>query len=384
MSLGMQSKDPALTQKLMGLVQDGLNPEQIVKCLQAEATQKALEEVEGPADDEVFANEIVIIAQALAYREATIDDAPIIVRLLNAAYSAESTGDEAFRQGPAVSIEMIVNLFADSSYKWQVVEAPNGRGVEVDGVMLGVSCFSTDGVSRKNGEVEGTLGSIRLFGVLPRFHGVCIGRRLLHRVEQQVANAGCCRIMACVPSPRISMATWLERRGYRQASTSPYPTKYMGHEILSKYDPSLPVGGEANVGYAAGLKLELLMFVKALTNGSTSADSKSSIPTVLAPAATSTTTIVTSDTSTPVHVPPIVPGRMHLPPHWRGATSSSSAGHRDTSPTRKVAKQKVLVASALYESLGGNGSEEDSRICDSKGQAPVKQPQHEVDELGVD
>jgi GNAT superfamily N-acetyltransferase len=33
------------------------------------------------------------------------------------------------------------------------------------------------------GEIEGNLGAIRLFGVLKQYQGLCIGHRLLKRVE---------------------------------------------------------------------------------------------------------------------------------------------------------------------------------------------------------
>ena len=63
------------------------------------------------------------------------------------------------------------------------------------------------------GEVEGRLGVIRLFGILPRYHGLCIGSRLLKRVEKAMAIEGCVRCMACIPSARGTMCDWIERRG---------------------------------------------------------------------------------------------------------------------------------------------------------------------------
>jgi GNAT superfamily N-acetyltransferase len=63
------------------------------------------------------------------------------------------------------------------------------------------------------GEVEGFLGVVRFLGVLPRYHGLCIGRRLICRVEEIMMKKGCVRCMCCIPDPRSSMADWVNRRG---------------------------------------------------------------------------------------------------------------------------------------------------------------------------
>ena len=232
-------KDPKLVAKLMDLVESGVNPLDIAKHLEEDAEKAALEAVEGPPEDEIFAREIKIIAQALAYRKAEAADLHEVMTLLTNAYKYEIIGDEAFRAGPSLNVELFIELFEDPSYQWLVCEAPNGRGVEKDGVILGVSIFSVDGVSRCNGVVEGKLGSIRLFGVLPRFHGVCIGLRLLQTTEQTMFKAGCVRSMACASTSRKRVATWLARRGYRLAGTSAYPAEALGHVLLPQYEPSV-------------------------------------------------------------------------------------------------------------------------------------------------
>ena len=185
-----QSADPELAARVMTLIESGLSSEDVAKALVDDNVARHLAKVEGSksfADDtEVFADEIKVIAQALAYRVATPDDIPEITRLLNAAYlpEVEPDGVEAFRVGAATSQESVEALFADASYTCQVVEAPSGRDVELDGIILGCCCYSTDGVSRRNGQVEGPLGSIRFMAVLPRFQGVCVGLRLLRKIEQ--------------------------------------------------------------------------------------------------------------------------------------------------------------------------------------------------------
>ena len=140
-------------------------------------TEEEIEEQE----KEMFPNEIKLIVQALAFRYCSIEDAGDIYRVLNKAYACEivrvnSAADgaktEAFRRDEeAVSLSSITSLFDDkeTEYKWLCVEAPSGMGILDDGAMLGVCCFGTSGTSRKNGQPEGQLGSVRLIGVLPRF-----------------------------------------------------------------------------------------------------------------------------------------------------------------------------------------------------------------------
>ena len=225
--------------KIMGMVEAGMDTDEIAQALQETAERKTLALTEGNDDDEeMFPGEIRLIAQALAFRNEVDDsDLPRIWDVLSAAYQAEVSGLDAYRSGIALSKDTLNSLHNDASYKWLIVEAPNGHHVEIDGAILGVCCYSTDGISRRNGEVEGNLGSIRLFGVLPRYHGLCIGQRLLKRVEGLMFREQCCRSMICIPSPRaLSMGKWVERRGYVLAGSTPYPALAIGH-VLTK-DPS--------------------------------------------------------------------------------------------------------------------------------------------------
>ena len=90
---------------------------------------------------------------------------PVITRIINAAYEKEVIGKEAFRRGPhTVSESLISSLVQTSSsgseseaqeaYQWVLLEVPCGMNIETDGTVLGVCCFTTDGVCRKNGKGE--------------------------------------------------------------------------------------------------------------------------------------------------------------------------------------------------------------------------------------
>ena len=216
--------------KLADLVESGLNLEQIIQHFKSADEAKAINDKEWD-DVEVFPDEIQIISQALAYREATAEDSDELCGLMNSAYKQETTGSESFRMGDVVSREGIDDILKDKTYKWLLVEAPSGKGVERDGVILGAVCFSMDGVARKNGLIEGHLGSVRLFGVLPRYHGFCVGRRLLERAEDIMFRGGCVKSMVCIPPTRVSAAEWLERRGYVEAGSTPYPAQALGHVV---------------------------------------------------------------------------------------------------------------------------------------------------------
>lgn len=290
----------------MTLIESGLTADEVAKTLVDDNVRRELAKTEGSKtfaeETEIFADEIKVIAQALAYRNAVAEDIPEVMKLLNSAYSPEieDSHAEAFRRGEAVTLESINDLFADPSYTWILVEAPSGRNVELDGVVLGACCYSTDGISRKNGQVEGNLGSIRLFGVLPRFHGVCVGLRLLHRVESQMIAAGCVRSMACVASPRKSMCAWLQRRGYSAAGSTDYPSQ-IGHSLRESSNP-------------ADFPVQLCIFVKPIEGIKDTADGKSAKRATkigLRQAAENN-----EDSSTRPQLP-IVSGKMHLPPHWR-------------------------------------------------------------------
>lgn len=134
------------------MVESGLGTDEIAAALQEMSELKVLESLEGEKK-ELFPNEIRIIAQALAFRTVENDaDFDNLLDVLSIAYSAEVIGAENFREGEAISREYLMNLYADKSYQWLIIECPNGQGVEADGAILGASCFSTTGISRKNGE----------------------------------------------------------------------------------------------------------------------------------------------------------------------------------------------------------------------------------------
>lgn len=227
----------------------GLSADEILSELHEEATRTLLEGQEksaarsAPEEDNV-PSEIRLISQALAYRRAETSDLESLCQLLNRAYQPEilkgsrAATDESFRCDPTAILEETIRYYLEQQesgeYQWLIVEAPSGCGIEEDGAILGCCCYSTKGVARRNGQVVGTTGSIRYLAVEPRYHGLCIGRRLLSKVEDSVEKAGCVTLLICVPSSRTSMSEWLQRRGYQAISSLPYPFESLHHTPINE------------------------------------------------------------------------------------------------------------------------------------------------------
>lgn len=159
------------------------------------------------------------------------------------------------------------------------------------------------------GEIEGKLGSVRLLGILPRYLGLCIGQRLLKRCESEMLKSDCCRVMVCIPSPRISMLEWIQRRGYTNAGVTKYPAGALDHKL------TIP-------------DVQLIIFLKGIMideNVSSISDVKSNIKKISivnsTPSPTSNPSmsrVINRDEGIPPpNVLPQVPGKMHLPPQWR-------------------------------------------------------------------
>ena len=146
MSIDAKRKDPNIVNRILTLVESGSLPNEIIAQLSAEK-----QSADEPFENENFSDQIKIISQALAFRTPISSELPALLELLNNAYKAEIVGPECFRQGPVFSVDEIAVMLADPTYKWLIVEAPNGRGVISDGSIIGCCCFSTDGVSRRNG-----------------------------------------------------------------------------------------------------------------------------------------------------------------------------------------------------------------------------------------
>jgi GNAT superfamily N-acetyltransferase len=224
----------------------GLEPDEILRELHQDAERQLAREYDerqaskyglksNNDEGETFPQEIRLIARALAYRNATLDDFSQLEILLNKAYKAEIDGPEAFR-GDSVPMESerISFYLTDNSYQWLIIEAPTGQTTEPEGTILGACCYSTDGHYKLKGQNLMKLGSIRFFAVLPRYHGLCIGQRLLAKVHDVFRKGGCQLSLVNLPSSRISLIDWIQRRGYEPVHEVLYPFSALGHQEISR------------------------------------------------------------------------------------------------------------------------------------------------------
>jgi hypothetical protein len=345
----------------MTMVEAGMDTDDIAMALRETAELKALvASGEDHDEEESFPGEIRLIAQALAFRSVVEDDdLPRVLDVLSVAYSAEVSGLEAFRSGLSISRETLEGLYNDESYKWLVVEAPNGHHIEVDGAILGVCCYSTDGVSRKNGEVEGYLGSIRLFGVVPRYHGLCIGQRLLKRVEAAMFRAGCCRSMICIASPRQpSMGKWVERRGYIHAGSTSYPAQAVGHVL------TVPAEGVLLLRYIKALET-----VDGISDSAESKDKK-----YVALRGQDQANAANGDDEDEDEVPRRPTPSGHLPPVWRALHEQSQRDKAAAAAAAAAASTASTVPALPAASSSAAAAGADGGIVPAPAAAPAARP----------
>jgi hypothetical protein len=133
----------------------GMSSTEVLEKIQSETFEKlTLKEDLSRGVSETIPEEIKVISQALAYREALPEDLTDIYNILNQAYREEVEGEEAFRLAPVITKESVEQyLIHDKSYHWLVIETPNGYNVESDGAIIGVCCYSSDGISKRNGKL---------------------------------------------------------------------------------------------------------------------------------------------------------------------------------------------------------------------------------------
>lgn len=72
---------------------------------------------------------------------------------------------------------------------------------------------------------------MRYFAVRSTYQGLCVGQRLLEKVQDKIfQEAQCCRVMACIPDTRNLVMKWIGRRGFQLVRSLPYPYVALGHE----------------------------------------------------------------------------------------------------------------------------------------------------------
>lgn len=319
--------------KVINLAESGLSPEMIANRIMEENEISA----NNYDDPEAFSDGMKVVAQALAFRRANVMDCTAITRLINIAYKDETEGVESFRSGECVTKTIIMGMLNDKEYLWQLVEAPNGFGVEEDGQLIAVSCFTVNGTSRKNGVVEGKAGSIRFLAVLPRYRGLCVGLRLLNRIERYMLESGCCRSIASIPSTRGTLQRWIERREYELAGTIPYPTAAVGHVITASEPVSLLVYHKSL--FSEHSKNSIRIRTKQNNSDSASIRSQSEFRALIAPPPPPTTSVAS---------------KICLSPQWRQCVNMPQMSCIISSPIENTTEEHNEVMANVEAVLGGS------------------------------
>lgn len=163
---------------------------------------------------------------AAAWTEtATPEKARAIRDLLVAAYADEEVGPESFRTGPLVDVKTVAAMLGDNDCRWLCCESAQ------DDDLLGVACVS----------VNGETATLRFLAVRPALRGLCVGHRLLDRVERSLSTTAVTTLLLCIPSPRSSMRVWAERRGFRVVEANvPFPVENLAF-ALTRPDARLQV-----------------------------------------------------------------------------------------------------------------------------------------------
>ncbi|GMI51054.1 hypothetical protein ScalyP_jg9180 [Parmales sp. scaly parma] len=184
--------------------------------------------------------EINVIAQSLAFTKANLSDAPSIAKLINSSYNRFEASDsfrESFRvAGSKVLDESMVNQMISEGGGCEVLiaEVPLGRGVVEDGALIAVCVYSVgdNAASGQAGDKKDKPGAVRILAVHHEFLGLCIGNRMLSKVEKSMVSKDSCDFsVACVVSTRVALQQWIERRGYSKTSEVVFPVDAVPFEI---------------------------------------------------------------------------------------------------------------------------------------------------------
>ena len=182
------------------------------------------------------ANQIIVISQGLAFSNATVKDVERVTALVNETYNkaerVEANWGEGFRTGDAVDTETIAMMIRDPDVFVLLCEAPDGRKILKDGTLLGVCCYSIGAAAVTAGQASPVKGAVRILAVRPDFHGLCVGQRILNKVEAKMLDKDSTAVCMCVVSSRKTMCKWSERRGYAVTASLKFPVDSVPFDIV--------------------------------------------------------------------------------------------------------------------------------------------------------
>ncbi|MFJ7066290.1 GNAT family N-acetyltransferase [Streptomyces sp. NPDC101115] len=148
----------------------------------------------------------------ITYREASLDDVPVLVPLVESAYRGDSS-----RGGWTTEADLLEGQRTDAEGVGAVITAPGSRlmVVERDGDII--ACCQL--------EHRGDAAYFGMFAVRPELQGAGLGRQIIAEAERRVRELWDAREMhMTVISVRAELIAWYERRGYRRTGRmTPFP-----------------------------------------------------------------------------------------------------------------------------------------------------------------
>lgn len=148
----------------------------------------------------------------ITYREAVLDDVPVLVPLVESAYRGDTS-----RGGWTTEADILQGQRTDPDGVAAVITAAGSRlmVVERDGGI--VACCQL--------EHRGEAAYFGMFAVRPELQGGGLGKQIIAEAERRVRELWDVREMQMtVISVREELIAWYERRGYRRTGrTTPFP-----------------------------------------------------------------------------------------------------------------------------------------------------------------
>lgn len=148
----------------------------------------------------------------LTFRDATGDDVPVLVRLVESAYRGDAS-----RAGWTTEADILQGQRTDADGVREILATPSGKILvaETDGAP--VACCQL--------EHRGKAAYFGMFAVTPELQGSGLGKVIIAEAERTAREEwGAGEMHMTVISVREELIAWYERRGYRRTGElTPFP-----------------------------------------------------------------------------------------------------------------------------------------------------------------
>ncbi|MFB8030015.1 MULTISPECIES: GNAT family N-acetyltransferase [unclassified Streptomyces] len=148
----------------------------------------------------------------LTFRDATEDDVPALVLLVESAYRGDAS-----RAGWTTEADILQGRRTDADGVREVLAVPSGRILVAERDGVPVACCQL--------ERRGTAAYFGMFAVRPQLQGAGLGKVIIAEAERTAREEwGASEMHMTVISVRQELIAWYERRGYRRTGEmTPFP-----------------------------------------------------------------------------------------------------------------------------------------------------------------